>query len=78
MTQGHHPSSSAAMSLGNRRNIPPSIKELMVTLQTRKTTKKSQIATILDGSPRTVRRVTKISEAEGNYGKNVSVWDGGR
>ena len=54
------------MSTGNRRYIPPSIKELMVTLQTRKRLKKSQVAALLDVSPRTVRRVTKLEAETGS------------
>ena len=51
---------------GNRRHIPTVIKELMVTLQTRKRLKKAQIAYLLDVDPRTVRRVTRLEAETGS------------
>jgi len=58
------------MSLGNRQHIPPAIKELMVTLRARDRMKKAQIADLLDVSPRTVRRVTKLEAETGSV-----VWE---
>ena len=57
---------SLLMLPGNRRYIPPPIKELMVTLQTKKRMKKSQVAALLDVSPLTVRRVTKLKAETGS------------
>lgn len=54
------------MSLGNRRHIPTVIKELMITLQTRKRVKKAQVAYLLDVDPRTVRRVTRLEAETGS------------
>jgi len=58
------------MSPGNRRHIPVAIKELMITLQTRKRMKKVQVADLLDVDPRTVRRVTKLEAETGSV-----VWE---
>ena len=60
------PIPATAMSLGNRRHIPIAIKELMITLQTRKRMKKAQVADLLDVDPRTVRRVTKLEAETGS------------
>ena len=46
------------MSSGNRRHIPIAIKELIITLQTKKGLKKKQVADLLDINPRTVRPAT--------------------
>ena len=54
------------MSSGNRRHIPIAIKELMITLQTKKRLKKRQVADLLDVNPRTVRRVTKLEAETGS------------
>lgn len=61
---------TAAMSLGNRRHIPIAIKELIITLQTRKRMKKTHVADLLDVDTRTVRRVTKLEAETGSV-----VWE---
>ena len=54
---------STIMPPGNRRHIPIAIKELIVTLQTKKGLKKREVAELLDVNARTVRCITKL-EAE--------------
>jgi len=54
------------MSSGNQRHIPIAIKELMITLQTKKGLKKKRVADLLDVDPRTVRQVTKIEAETGS------------
>lgn len=54
------------MPLGNRRHIPITLKELMITLQTQKRMKKVQIADLLGVSSQTVQRVTKLEAETGS------------
>jgi len=74
------------MSSGNRRHTPIAIKELMITLQTKKGLKKKRVADLLDVDLRTVRRVTKLeaetgsvvqaSGASSERAPTVAKWDG--